>query len=177
MWRATLELQCFNQQLVDNSLPYSGGRFQMVVHCSERSPSYPDGTRHSVVHECIDQRLGSTLECKYGVRYMDNKREKQFTSTCSSWNHTQSHTPLAEEANRRHSPGCVRQPYRSVLHQQPGRNTVNTTVQTDQEATPHVSGQPDNAPSTTNPREIECSFRHPVTPSPDVRYIMVSTPI
>ena len=44
----------------------------------------------------------------------------------------------------------------------------------DQEATPHVSGQPDSTPGTTHPREIERSCRHPVTPYPDVRYRMVA---
>ena len=54
---------------------------------------------------------------------------------------------------------------------------VNTAVQTDQEATPHVSGQPDSALGMTHPREIEHSCRHPVAPYPDVRYRMVSTSI
>ena len=75
------------------------------------------------------------------------------------------------------SPGCVRQLHCSVLHQQAVRNTVNTAVQTDQEATAHVSGQPNSAPGTTHPREIERPCRHPVTPCPDVRDRTVSTPI
>ena len=57
------------------------------------------------------------------------------------------------------------------------RNTVNTAVQTDQEATPHVSWQPDSAPGTTHPQEIDRSCRQPVVPFPDFRYRMVSTPI
>ena len=50
---------------------------------------------------------------------------------------------------------------------------VNTAVQMDQEATPHVSGQPNSTPGTTHPWEIERPCRHPVTPFPDVRYRMV----
>ena len=47
--------------------------------------------------------------------------------------HSQSHVPLAVEAYGSESPGCVRQLHCSVLHQQAGRNTINTAVQTDQE--------------------------------------------
>ena len=47
----------------------------------------------------------------------------------------------------------------------------------DQEATPHVSGQPGSAPGTTHSREIERSCRQPVAPYPNVRYRMVSAPI
>ena len=54
---------------------------------------------------------------------------------------------------------------------------VNTAVQMDLEATPHVSGQPNSVSSTTHPGEIERSCRHPVTPFPYDRYRMVSTPI
>ena len=53
---STLEFQCFNQQLVDISFPHGGGRFPMVevsTQGSERSPSYPNRTRHSVVHGYI----------------------------------------------------------------------------------------------------------------------------
>ena len=52
-------------------------------------------------------------------------------------------------------------------------NKLGTAVQTDQEATPHVSGQPDSAPGMTHLREIERSCRHPVLPCPDVRYRIV----
>ena len=72
---STLGFQCFNQQLVDTSFPHGGGRFPMVeisTQCSEGSPSYPDRTRHSVVHRCIEHRLGSTLECIDCVQCMDN---------------------------------------------------------------------------------------------------------
>ena len=79
---------------------------------------------------------------------MDNNRENTPHQRTRVRSHTQSHAPLAAEAYGSDSPGCVRQLY-NVLHQQAGRNTVNTAVQTDHEATPHVSGQPDNAPSTT----------------------------
>ena len=84
---------------------------------------------------------------------------------------------LAGEAYGPDIPGCFRLLYRIVLHQQAGRNTVNTAVQTDKEITPHVSGQPNSAPGTTHSREIERSCRHPVAPCPDVRYRMVSAPI
>ena len=50
-------------------------------------------------------------------------------------------------------------------------------MQTDQEATPQVSGQRNSASGTTHPGEIERPCRHPVTPFPDVMYRMVSTPI
>ena len=46
-----------------------------------------------------------------------------------------------------------------------------------QEATPHVSGQPDSTPSMTHPWEIERPCRHSVTPCLDVRYKIVSTSI
>ena len=106
---------------------------------------------------------------------MDNNRENTSHQRTRVRSHTQSHTPLAVEAYVSDSPGCVRQLHCSVLHQQAGRNTVNTAVQTDQEATPHVSGQPNSTPGTTHPREIERPCRHSVTPFPDVRYRMVST--
>ena len=60
----SLGFQCFNQQLVDTSFPHGGGRFPKVevsTQCCEGSPSYPDRTRHSVVHGCIEHQLGSTL--------------------------------------------------------------------------------------------------------------------
>ena len=49
------------------------------------------------------------------------------------------------------SPGCIRQFHCSILHQQAGRNTVNTTAQTDLEATSQVSDQPNSASGTTHP--------------------------
>ena len=126
------------------------------VQCSEGSPNYPDRTRHSVVHGCIEHRLGNTLECIDGVRCTDNNRENTSHQRTRVRSHTQSHAPLAAEAYGSDSPGCVRQLHCSVLHQQAGLNKVNTdTVQTDQEATPHVSGQPNSTPGTTHPREIE----------------------
>ena len=60
--------------------------------------------------------------------------------------------------------------------QQAGRNTVNTAVQTDLEATPQVSVQPNSASGIAHPGEIERPCRHPVTPFPDVRYRMVYIP-
>ena len=137
----------------------------------------PRQTRHSVDHGCIEHRLGSTLECIDGVRCMDNNRENTSHQRTRVRSHTQSHAPLAEESYGSDSPGCVRQLHCSVLHQQAGLNKVNTAVQTDQEATPHVSGQPNSTPGTTHPREIERPCRHSVTPFPDVRYRMVSTSI
>ena len=50
-------------------------------------------------------------------------------------------------------------------------------MQTDQEATPHVSGQPNRDSGTTHPWKIKRPCRHTVTPFPDVRYRMVSTSI
>ena len=70
---STLGFQCFNQHLEDTSFPHGGGRFPMVevsTQCSEGSPSYPDRTIHSVVHGCIEHRLGSTLKGIDGVRCM-----------------------------------------------------------------------------------------------------------
>ena len=55
--------------------PPGGGRSPMVevsTQGSEGSPSYPDRTRHPVVHRCIGHRLGCTLECIDGIRCMDN---------------------------------------------------------------------------------------------------------
>ena len=111
---------------------------EVSTQCSEGSPSYPDRTRHPVVHRCIEHWLGSTLECIDGVRCMDNNQENSSHQHTRVRSHTQSHAPLAAEAYGSGSPGCVRQLHRSVLHQQAGQNTVNTAVQTDQEATPHV---------------------------------------
>ena len=108
---------------------------------------------------------------------MDNNRENTPHQRTRVRTHTQSHTPLAAEAYVHDSPSCVRQLHCSVLHQQAGWNTVNTAVQTDQEATLHVSGKPNSTLGTTHPREIEHPCRHPVTPFPDVRYRMVSTSI
>ena len=45
-------------------------------------------------------------------------------------------------------------------------------MQTDQEATPHVSGQPNSTLGMTHPREIERTCKHSVMPFPDVRYNM-----
>ena len=123
---------------------------EVSTQCSEGSPSYPDRTRHSVVHGWIEHRLGSTLECIDGVRCMDNNRKNTSHQRTRVRSHTQSHAPLAAEAYGPDSPCCVRQLHCSVLHQQAGRNTVNTAVQTDQEATPHGSGQPNSTP----PRHI-----------------------
>ena len=111
------------------------------------------------------------------VRCMDNNRENTPQQRTRVSSYTESHVPLAAEAYGSDSPGCVRQFHCSILHQQAGRNTVSTAVQTDQEATPHVSGQPNSASGTTHPGEIERPCRHPVTPFPDIRYRMVSTPI
>ena len=102
----------FNQQLVGTSFPHGGWRFPMVevsTQCSEGSLSYLDRTRHSVVHGCIEQRLGSTFECIDGVRYMDNNRENTSHQRTQARNHTQSHAPLAAEACGSGSPGCIRQ--------------------------------------------------------------------
>ena len=129
------------------------------AQCSDGSPSYPDRTRHSAVHGCIEHRLGSTLECIDGVWCMDNNRENTSHQRTRVRSHTQSHAPLAAEVYGSDSPGCVRQLHCSVLHQQAGRNTVNTAVQTDQEATPHVSGQPNSTTGTTHPRVIELLSR------------------
>ena len=102
---------------------------------------------------------------------MDNNGENTSHQRTRVRSHTQSHAPLTAETYGSDSPGCVRQLHCSVLHQQAGQNTVNT----DQEATPHVSCQPNSTPVTTHPREIERPCRHSVTPFPDVRYTMVST--
>ena len=117
------------------------------------------------------------MECIDGVRCMDNNQENTSHQHTRVRSHTQSHAPLAAEAYVSDSPGCVRQLHCSVLHQQAGLNKVSTAVQTDQEATPHVSGQPNSTPVTTHPREIERPCRHSVTPFPDSRYRMVSTSI
>ena len=113
---------------------------EVSTQCSEGSPNYPDRTRHPVVHRCIEHRLGSTMECIDGVRCMDNNQENTSHQCTQVRSHTQSHAPLAAEAYWSDSLGCVRQLHCSVLHQQAGQNTVNTAVETDQEAT-HVSGQ------------------------------------
>ena len=130
----------------------------------------------SVIHRCIEHRLGSTLECINRVRFMDNNRENTPHQRTRVRSHTQSHAPLAAEAYGSDSPGCVRQLHCSVLHQQAGWNTVNTAVQTDQEAI-HVSGQPNSASGTTHSWEIERPCRYNVAPFPDVRYRMVSASI
>ena len=102
---------------------------EVSTQCSEGSPSYPDRTRHSVVHGCIEHRLGSTLECIDGVRCMDNNRENTSHQCTRVRSHTQSHAPLAAEAYGSGSPGCFRQLHCSVLHHQAGWNTVNTAVE------------------------------------------------
>ena len=150
---------------------------EVSTQCSEGSPSYPDRIRHPVVHRCIEHRLGSTLECIDGVRCMDNNRENTPHQCTRVRSHTQNHAPLAAETYGFDSPGCVRQLHCSVLHQQTGRNTGNTTVRTDQETTHHVSGQPNSASGTTHHWEIKRPCRHTVAPFPDVRYRMVSTSI
>ena len=144
------------------------------LQCSKGSTSYPDRTRHSVVHGCFEHRLGSTLECIDGVRCMNNNRENTSHQHARLRSHTQSHAPLAAEAFGPGSPGCVRQLHCSVPHQQAGWKTVNTAVQTEQKATYHVSGHPDSAPGTTQPQEIERSC---IAPCPDVRYRMIFTSI
>ena len=79
------------------------------AQCSEGSPSYPDRTRHSVVHGCIGHWLGSTLECIDGVQCMDNNQENTSHQRTRVRSHTQSHAPLAAKAYGSDSPGCVRQ--------------------------------------------------------------------
>ena len=108
---------------------------------------------------------------------MDNNRENTSYQLTRVRSHTQSHAPLAAETCGSDSPGYVRQLLCSVLHQQAGLNKFNTAVQTDQEATPHVSGPPDSTPGLTHPQEIERPCKYSVTPFPDVRYRMVSTSI
>ena len=149
--------------------------FPMVEVSTQCFEGSSGRTRHSVVHGCIEHRLGSTLECIDGVRCMDNNRENTSHQRTRVRSHTQSHAPLAAEAYMSDSPGCVRKLHCSVLHQKAGLNNVNTAVQTDQEVTHHVSGQPNSTPGTTHPWEIECPCRHSVTSFPDARYIMVST--
>ena len=117
------------------------------------------------------------MECIDGVRCMDNNQENISHQRTQVRSHTHSHAPLAAEAYWSDRPGCIRKLHCSVLHQQAGRNMVNAAVQTDQEVTPHASGQPNSTPGTTHPREIERPCRHSVTPFPDVRYRMVSTSI
>ena len=145
---------------------------EVSTQCSEGSPNYPDRTRHPVVHKCIEHRLGNTLECIDGVQCMDKNRSNTPHQHTRVRSHTQSHAPLAVETYGSDSPGCVRQLQCSVLHQQTGRNTVNTAVQADQEATPHVSGQPNSTPSMTHPREIERLYRHSVMPFPDTAWFL-----
>ena len=78
---STLGFQCFNQKLWIPLSPMAQEELQWLVdvstQCSDGSPSYPDRTRHSVVHGCIKHRLGSTV---YGQQL-----RKHITSTCSSW--------------------------------------------------------------------------------------------
>ena len=72
---STLRFQCFHQQHVDMSFPHGEGRFPMVEVSTQCSEGYPNRTRPSVVHGCIEHQLGSTLECINVVRCMDNNRE------------------------------------------------------------------------------------------------------
>ena len=74
------------------------------TQCSEGSTSYPDRTRHSIVHGCFEHRLGTTLECIDGV---DNNRENTSYQHALFGSHTQSHSPLAAIAYGPDSPGCV----------------------------------------------------------------------
>ena len=146
---------------------------EVSTQCSEGSPSYPTNQTLSFswMHQTLaGEHIGMHRRCPmYG-----KQPRKHFTRVRS---HTQSHAPLAAEACGSDSPGCDRKLHCSILHQQAGWNTVNTAVQTDQEATPHVSGQPNSTPGTTHPREIERPCRHSVMPFPDVRYRMASTSI
>ena len=89
---------------------------EVSTQCSEGSHSFPNKTRHSVVHGCIEHRLGSTLDCIDGVRCMDNNRENTSHQRNRVRSHTQSHAPLAAEAYGSDSPGCVRHLLYSVLH-------------------------------------------------------------
>ena len=107
---------------------------EVSTQCSEGSPSYPDRTRHSVVHGCIKHQLGSTLECSGGVRCLDNNRENTSHQHTRVRSHALSHAPLAYGSD---SPGCVRHLHCSVLHQQAGRIMANTAVQTDQHTRTH----------------------------------------
>ena len=54
--------------------------------------------------------------------------------------------------------------------------TVNITVQTDQEVNPHVPEQQDRAMSTSHSWKNECSRGCPISPNSDVRYRVVPTP-
>ena len=146
------------------------------AQCSEGSPSYPDRTRHSVVHRCIEHWLGNTLECIDGVRCMDNNRGNTSHQRARVRSHTQSHAPLTAEAYGSDSPGCVRQLHYNVMsyiNKQGGIRSIQLCRPTKKLLL--VSGQPNSTPGTTHPHEIERPCRHSVTPFPDVRYNMVST--
>ena len=175
---STLGFQCFNKQLVDTSFPHGGGRFPMVevsTQCSEGAPVTPTEPDTQLFTDASNIGWGALWNALTvsGV-WTTTDKTLQRTRVRS---HTQSHVPLAAEAYGSDSPSCVRQLHCSVLHQQARLNKVNTAVQTDQEATPHVSGQPNSIPGTKHPRDIERPCRHSVTPFPDVRYRMVSTSI
>ena len=107
---STLGFRCFNQQLVHTSFPHGRGRSPMVdvsTQCSEGSTSYPDRTRHSVVHGCFEHGLGTTLECIDNVQCMVNNRKNTSYQHARFSRHTQSHAPLAAEAYGPDGPGRV----------------------------------------------------------------------
>ena len=154
--------------------PPGGGRSPMVeisTQCSEGAPVTPT--------EPDTQLFTDALNIGWGAHW-------NALTVSGVWTTTEKTLHINEAIHRAmlhwlwklgsDSPGCVRQLHCSVLHQQAGRNTVNTAVQTDQEATPHVSGQPNSASGTTHPWEIECSCRHTVAPFPDVRYRTICLP-
>ena len=94
---------------MNTSFPHGVGGSPMVdvsTQCSEGNISYPDRTRHSVVHGCFEHRLWTTLECIDGVRCKDNNRENTSHQHTRFRSHIQSHTPLAAEAYGPDSPGC-----------------------------------------------------------------------
>ena len=84
---------------------------------------------------------------------------KHFTSTCSMWKPYTSHAPLAAEAYGPYSPGCV---------------SGTRAIQLCRRIKRLLLMCQDNQIVL---RKIERSCRHPIAPYPDVRYIMVSTPI
>ena len=174
---STLGFQCFNQQLVDTSFPHGGGRFPMVeisTQWSEGAPVTPTKPDTQLFTDASNIDWGAHWNA-LTVSGVWTTTEK--TLHINVFELEAIHRAMAAEAYGSDSPGCVRQLHCSVLHQQAGRNTVNTAVQTDQEATPHVSGQPNSTLGMTHPREIERPCRHSVTPFPGVRYRMVSTSI
>ena len=119
---------------MDTSFPQGGGRFPMVEVSTMTDPDTDCSWMHRPVY---GQQPRNTSHQRTRIR-----------------SHTQSHAPLAAEAYGSDSPGCIRQLHCNVLHQQARLNMVNTAVQTDQEATPHVSGQPNSTLDMTHPRAI-----------------------